>query len=503
MQNQCYLKGGVNMTVNEFINSFLPDNISKKKRQQLYDEIECHILDRADFYIEIGYDKETALAKSMECFGEENEMKENIKKDFEELYRERWYFALIAGLIPLIFNTIIGFTGAFIHSADKLGDPSDSAVFISSLSVGFVILQIAFCFMKGLRKSLIATGISNLLILCSLILITYPQSAFFALALNASYLLEKFTPLIMKGVADSLPDLLSFSGACVFIISIASVSFVLAGTVKRKSKVEHKTLKVFSVLSTVVVTLSFFSSVIYSNADNYYRKYRTWFNPRNDTVTEKTLSVFDSLPLGCTYKDATAYLEHLGYINTEDYIKTLSRNEKKMFRYNISEMDFSFDGEYIAFFEKERKSYSSDDNGFIFIKTDENDLINGKGIGVACPFKDKYGSKHHYCGEVFDTGKCEEDFISTEKGDSKNEVLKKFAKENGHLYSHFSETENGVQKDYCRIHSYGSPSEHNLNDYNKDRDIFIQLWFTDGKLGKATFEYYDFQYNKEVIREIE
>lgn len=488
--------------IRNFINSFIPENIPKKKRQQLYDEIECHILDRADFYVEIGYDEETALKKSMECFGEENEMRESVKKDFEELYRERWYYALIAGIIPLTFNTIIGFTGAFIHSADKLGDPSDSAVFISSLSVGYVILQIAFCFMKGYRKSLIATGISNLLIMCSLILIAYPQSAFFALALNVSYLLEKFTPLIMKGVADSLPDLLSFSGTCVFIISIAAVSYVLAGIVKRKGKHEQKTLKIFSVLSIVIVTLSFFSSVIYSNADDYYRDYRTWFNPRNDTVTEKTLTVFNSVPLGCTYKDTKPYLEHLGYVNTEDYIKTLSREEKKMFRYNISEMDFSFDGEYMIFFEKEKKSYNSDDNGFIFIKTDENGLINGKGIGVACPFEDKYGSKHHYCGEVFDTGKCEEAFINTEKGDSKDEVLKKFAKENGHLYSLFSETENGVQKDYCRIHSYGSPSTYNLNDYNKDRDIFIQLWFTDGKLEKADFEYYDFQYNKEVIREI-
>ncbi len=490
------------MTVNEFINSFLPDNISKKKRQQLYEEMECHILDRADFYIEIGYDEETALKKSMECFGEKNEIKESIKKDFEELYHERWYYALIAGLIPLILNTIIGFTGAFIHSADRLGDPSDSAVFISSLSVGCVILQIAFCFMKGYRKSLIATGISNLLIICSLILIAYPQSAFFALALNVSYLLEKFTPLIMKGVADSLPDLLSFSGTCIFMISIAAVSFVLSGTVKRKGNRKQKTLKIFSVLSTVAVTLSFFSSVVYSNADDYFREYRTWFNPRNDTVTEKTLGVFDSIPLGCTYKDAKAYLEYLGYINTEDYIKTLARNEQKMFRYNISEMDFSFDGEYIIFFEKERKSYNSDDNGFIFIKTDENGLINGKGIGVACSFEDKYGSKHHYCGEIFDTGKCEENFINTEKGDSKDKVLKKFAEENGHLYSLFSETEKGVQKDYCRIHSYGSPSEHNLNDYNKDIDIFIQLWFTDGKLERAAFEYYDFQYNKEVVRKI-
>lgn len=490
------------MTVNEFINSFLPDNISKKKRQQLYDEMECHILDRADFYIEIGYDEETALAKSMECFGEENEMKESIKKDFEELYRERWYYAVIAGLIPLVFNLIAVFTGNFIHTADFVGAPSAANVFMSSLFVCFVILQIMFCYKKGYRKSLIATGISNILIICTLIFALYPQSALYALPLNISYILEKLTPLIMKNPADDLPNIFSWYGTLLFLGGTALISFILAKRVKIKGRSEGKSLKGVAVLAFIMCGMCFLNGLTYKPAKEYFREYRTWFNPRNDTVTEKTLSVFDSLPLGCTYKDATAYLEHLGYINTEDYIKTLSRNEKKMFRYNISEMDFSFDGEYIVFFEKERKSYSSDDNGFIFIKPDENGLISGKGIGVACPFEDKYGSKHHYCGKVFDTGKCEEDFISAEKGDSKYEMLKKFAEENGHLYSLFSETEKGIQKDYCRIHSYGSPSEHNLNDYNKDRDIFIQLWFADGKLEKAAFEYYDFQYNKEVIREI-
>ncbi len=491
------------MTVNEFINSFLPDNISKKKRQQLYDEIECHILDRADFYIEIGYDEETALMKSMECFGEESEMKESIKKDFEELYHERFYYAVIAGIIPLIFNVIAAFTGNFIHTADYAGSPSAENVFMSSLFVCFIILQIIFCYKKGYRKSLIATGISNILIICTLIVAFYPQSAIYALPLNISYLLEKLTPLIMKNAADDLPNIFSWYGTIIFLGGTALISFILAKRVKNNGKSGKRSLKGVAVLAFIMCGVCFLNGVLYTPAKEYFREYRIWFDTMNDTVSEQSLEAFDLIPLGCTYENAKAYLENLGYVNTEDYIKTLSREEQKMFRYNLGEMDFSFSEDYEIFFEKDKKYYRRDENAFFFIRTDENGIITCKGIGVGSEYEDKYGSKSHYCGEAYDTGKCEKDFINTKKGDSKDEVLKKFTEENGHLYTLFSETEKGVQKDYCRIHSYGSPSEYNLNDWNKDRDIFIQMWFTDGILEKATFEYYDFQYNKEVVREIE
>lgn len=488
--------------IRDFINSFLPDNIPKKKRQQLYDEMECHILDRADFYTEIGYDGETALRKSMECFGEEKEMKESIRNELSDLYREKLYYAVIAGLIPVIFNFICVFTGGFIHTADYAGAPSAETVFMSSLYVSFVILHIAFCRKKGYRKSLIATGISNILIICTLIFVFYPQGAFYGLVLNISYLLERLTPLIMKNAADDLPNYFSYYGPVIFLAGTALISFVLAKRVRNRGCSEKKSLKGVAVLAFVMCGVCFLNGVTYKPAKEYFREYRTWFDKQNDTVTEEAITVFGSIPLGCTYDDAKAYLGYLGYVNTEDYISGLSREEQKMFRHNLSEMNFFFSDDYEIFFKEKDKYHSRDDNGLFFIRTDEKGTVTGKGIGVGSEYEDRYGSKRHYCSESYDTGKCEKDFISTEKGDSKDEVLKKFAEENGHLYSLFSETEKGVQKDYCRIHSYGSPSEHDLNDWNKDRDIFIQLWFTDGKLEKATFEYYGFQYNEEVVKEI-
>ncbi len=485
--------------IDDFIGSFLPDNIPKKKRQQLYDEMECHILDRVDFYMEIGYDEETALKKSMECFGEDEEMKEIIKADFHVLYHERLYYAVIAGLIPIIFNFICAFTGGFIHTADYAGSPSAENVFMSSFFVCFIILQIIFCYKKGYRKSLIATGISNILIVCTLIFVFYPQSAFYGLPLNVSYVLEKLTPLIMKNAADELPNYFSWYGTLIFLGSTALISFILAKKVKTKGSAEKKSLKGVAVLAFIMCGVCFLNAVTYKPAKEHFRDYRTWFNEKNDTVTEHTIEVFDAIPLGCTYADAKPYLEYLGYVNAEDYIKTLSREEQKMFRYNLSEMKFFFGEDYEIFFEKDKEYYRRNENALFFIRADEKGIITGKGIGVGSEYEDRYGSKHHYCSAGHNTAKCIADFGSLKKGDVKEEMLRKIGKENGHFYTVFSEKEKGVQKDYYRIHS----REKQTDTYPYDTDVYIQLWFTDGLLEKGTLEYDDYNHGyKEVIKKI-
>ncbi len=482
--------------IRDFINSFLPDNIPKKKRQQLYDEMECHILDRADFYIEIGYDEETSLKKSMECFGEETEIKENIKADLHGLYHERFYYAVIAGLVPIIFNLVCAFTGNFVFSADRMPDPKGWGVSLSTFFVSFSVLQIIFCFKKGYRKSLVATGISNLLIICSMLLVCYPQSAFYAAPINISYLLEMFTPMIMKNVADDLPDYFAVLGAWIYLGVSGLSSFFLSRAVRKKKNSEKAALSGVSVLAVILCAASVLSGIIYTPADEYYTGYRTWFDYKNDTITEEALNIYDSIPLGCTYEDAKPYLEYLGYTNTEDYISTLSREEQKMFRYNLSEIDFFFSDDYEIFFKADKEYYYRDDNGLFFIRVDKNGLVTGKGIGVGSEYEDSYGSKRHYCSADYDTDKCIADFERMKKGDSKTEVLRKLGEDNGHFYTVFSESENGVLKDYYRIHSQTRQTD----TYPYDTDIFIQLWFTDGLLEKGTLEYDDYHHGYEEVK---
>ncbi len=482
------------MNINEFIGSFIPDNIPKKKRQQLYDEMECHILDRADFYTEIGYDRETALKKSMECFGEEKETKDSVKADLYGLYHERFYYAVIAGLIPLILNLVALFTGNYVISFDSMPTPDAVGVFMSAFSLCFLILQTVLCRKRGYRKSLIATGISNLLLGCSLVFACYPQASLYALLLNGSYALEKLTPLLTRNAVVYWIDILAWYGSLAFLSITAVISFILAKRIKRKGISERKSLKGLSVTALIMCFVCIFTCTLYGSADRYFSEYIRWFDNENVTTDGEAVSAFEAMALDGNYDEAKKQLGLLGYISTEDYMNTLTAAEKTMFRYSLKELDFFFGEEYTAFFKKDKSGY----NSFLFIRADEKGLITGKGIGVGSEYEDEYGSKRHYCSADERADECTANFEELKKGDKKDDVLRKLTGDNGHFYTVFSERENGVQKDYYRIHSQGLSD----SDYYFGTDIYIQLWFTQGLLEKARLETTDYNHGaKEIIKE--
>lgn len=45
--------------VKEYLDNVIPKKISPKTQDELREEMESHIYDRADFYMEIGYDEAT------------------------------------------------------------------------------------------------------------------------------------------------------------------------------------------------------------------------------------------------------------------------------------------------------------------------------------------------------------------------------------------------------------------------------------------------------------
>ena len=68
--------------VKEYLDKVIPKKISPKTQDELREEMESHIYDRADFYMEIGYDEEAAVKKAVEQMGET----ESVKRNFNALY---------------------------------------------------------------------------------------------------------------------------------------------------------------------------------------------------------------------------------------------------------------------------------------------------------------------------------------------------------------------------------------------------------------------------------
>ena len=54
--------------ISNFIDEFIPKNISKKRRLLLTNELENHLLDKSNFYKEIGYPEEESIQKAIDDF---------------------------------------------------------------------------------------------------------------------------------------------------------------------------------------------------------------------------------------------------------------------------------------------------------------------------------------------------------------------------------------------------------------------------------------------------
>ena len=77
LYNEVTVMNGINKIIN-YIDSIIPKNIPEKKRRKIYDEMFCHILDRIDYYEEIGYSEEQSTDKAIEDMGTDEETKKQI-----------------------------------------------------------------------------------------------------------------------------------------------------------------------------------------------------------------------------------------------------------------------------------------------------------------------------------------------------------------------------------------------------------------------------------------
>ncbi len=75
--------------INDFINTLLPDDVKPNKKEEIKQELESHILDTIDFYVENGFSYEKSVDKALADFSEDEKTKKKIKSKFVNLHSER------------------------------------------------------------------------------------------------------------------------------------------------------------------------------------------------------------------------------------------------------------------------------------------------------------------------------------------------------------------------------------------------------------------------------
>ena len=468
--------------ITEFVDSFIPKNISKKKALILKDELVCHIMDKADFYKEIGYDDAESVNKAIEDFGTDEMDKKYICSEFEELYSEKSIYGILAFVIIAAMNFICAPLDLWVTSADFNRDPDPFSAFISFSMIFVVLIMIVLARIKKYRKTLISIGIVNTLIAVVLLMSFYPQMAAFTLAYDIIYLVDNFTPFSIGNIIVMAHDGIFAMALWVGILIIPSLyCFTEAFRIKQgRAKQVKKPKKKIALFSSVFFTIAIASCLLYPTSEKYADNYPVWFDNYYNYISEASQQMFDEISIYDKYSEVDNHLCFEGYVTIELYRDSLDRVKRKQFNQNLKEFDFA-EGFEIWF----KPGETADGNGFIGIKQ-ENGIITGKAIGNIEEKMYMGTGNFGYWNDSNDDMLTMLDYFRTlKKGDAEADVMSRIGSEFGFIYAKRSSVENGKKINYYRIYFHGITNPEGKS-YEKDDSRYIELAFEDAVLVKGT-----------------
>ena len=495
--------------IESYLDSVIPEKLSKRRQKLIREELRDHISDHIDFYTEIGYSEDESIQKALADMGDDGGVTAMVKKDFEKVYGEKIWMPILAFALTMLMLFAAIYCGVWILSADSKGSPGVFEVIASFAIILVMSFAMVFAYRKGLKKTLLAIGIPNLLFGATLISSGYTQPAIYALIYDVCLLLEETTPLTMYKVVDTAEYIVLIAGVAVDI-GFAIVSVILYNRLRKNGVPEKSGKKKIIITASVLCAAAICLTLAYGKSENYFNKYEYVMNgykfETSDGICKQSEAVFDSIELGMSYDEAKLKLRVQGYMPFDEYCETQSGGMRQRLKYSLNELDLAVTDEGYTVFVNPNVfyDYSGIDgrnysNGFVYLRADSDGCVESKGVGSGAAVKDKYGyvPDHHSGGSGGRS--CYQNFKTVRVGDRKDEVMKKLAGENGDVFAKFVTLKNGEENEYCRVSHAGS--------YGSDEiycPVVVEIWFENEKLSDAKLYVLDeFVYGRQRVYELE
>lgn len=284
--------------IKSYLEKAVPKCLSLKKQINICDELTCHIQDKADFYIEIGYDEEKSYEKALEEMGDGEE----VCRQFEDVYQEKTIHAVLTSIVihfADFFAVILGFGGSFFSlfaNGSGMLESSESILF-SSVTLCVVLILIIYAHKERHSKMLKAIGISHLIM------------TFLTGVLNSIY-----SPLIIA-VITFVQNRFSFYygyesdlfGPIIISFPIGFICLILSKSVKYKKGLSEKAFKTLTALfvAGLVIVNCFNFTFNYSSISDYITK--------RDEIENQT-EVYENITSDMTFEQADKFLKDAGYV---------------------------------------------------------------------------------------------------------------------------------------------------------------------------------------------
>lgn len=477
--------------IENFVDSFIPKNIPKRKAKALKEELTCHILDKADHYMDIGYEMGAGIDMAIEEFGTDEDMKSYIREEFEELYNERTIWGILAGIFIWAMNILCFPLDLWSYSADFNRDPDPLGAFMSFLMIYAVLGLTVFARIKKYRKMLFFIGLSNATIAGIFLWCFYPQMAMLSVHYNIIYLVDRFTPFIIYDTAASI--VLFF--ICYIGVPVVLALYPLTASILLKTGKIHDVKnprKKSITVACVCFAVMFVTCMLQETGFKYSDNYPVFFSPYHVYISEETEDIYNRISIGDTVEYAEDVMDEYAIQSVELYRSFLTKLEQKQLDKKLQEMDFHED--YKIYFPP----YSHiKGEGFVGIK-EENGMVTGIAVGNVDGHI--FNEKARTFG-YSDTGtwKTEDDMLAVsaylatlKAGAGEEDILANFGddfglpgEDMGMIYAKRKYLEDGSLKTYYRVYFYGVTAPEKKIDYEKYSPWYLELYFTEGLLEKG------------------
>lgn len=510
--------------IEEYVYSLIPNSLSQARKKELSAELCAHILDKADYYRSIGYPQEESIDLALRDMGEDDDMKRNIQSEFEQLYKERTWWAVVVGIFIAAMNIFanllsIGMEDASDSSLLQLfyyiitlgqggkiqgllsidGNVGVAVSFMMSLAL---LAVIAFARCKRYRKTLMSVGVVSLII--GVFDCAIPLSAFYSLTVNAEYLIQTFTPLSIYVKTTVIEDVFGYA-AFLFMPLCALFCFVAAFKIKNRTEKRKKSpKKSVAAFFFVCLAVAVSSSCLYPYASSRIGEMYYYSPDSFDSfsyVEAKSLKVFESVSKANSYKAAAAVLRENGYLPLDEYKENLGRAEKKTLIYTVKN---NLGNRNLELWLPQRDEESQLLGNIIFMKRDKDEKVSFCSVGSLLPFPgyESRDQDYYITSGYVDSQKYVSNFKALKLGQNEKSVLKMLEK-NADVVSKCRERKGEIVIDTVRIlaQEYFSPykpkklpeeleemrfSDSDLILAAEEIQIYTELTFVDEKLTGGT-----------------
>ncbi len=479
--------------IESYLDSVIPEKLSKRRQKLIREELRDHISDHIDFYTEIGYSEDESIKKALADMGDDGGVTAMVKKDFEKVYGEKIWMPILAFVLTMLMLFAAIYCGVWVLSADSKGSPGVFEVIASFAIILVMSFAMVVAYRKGLKKTLLAIGIPNLLFGATLFFSGYSQPAIYALISGIGLLLEKTTPLITYKFASEqelVNEYISFIAGIVLDIGLALVSLILFIKLRKKGTPEKSGKKGIIITASVLCAAAIGLTFMYTGTEKFYQNYKCVMNgyefEDSDGICKQSEAAFDSIDLGMSYDEAKLKLRVQGYMPFDEYCETQSFGMRKRLKYSLSELKLTaIDDGYTVFinpnifYDYEGMYGRNYSNGFAYLRSDSDGCVESKGVGNGTAIVGEVGVENHHSSGSGGRS-CYQNFKTVRVGDGKDEVMEKLAGENGDVFAKFVTLKNGEENEYCRVSHAGS--------YGSDEiycPVVVEIWFENERLSDA------------------